>query len=163
MSLRKSGDTSPEGGIEPLGAMGEKPDGRRTPESIEAIRQVLTRHPEIRLALLFGSRARGRGRHDSDLDLALGGRGLDLLGLAAELSLATGLEVDLTDLEQAGYPLLRALLREGRVVYEGESGASASWRVAALSSTELDRPTFERMQTAFLRRLASRGQGSAER
>lgn len=125
---------------------------------IETIRQVLTRHPEVRFALLFGSRARGAARPDSDLDLALSGTRLDLLDLGAELSLATGIEVDLTDLEKTGYPLLRALLREGLVIYEGQRGAVGSWRAATLSSTELDRPWYERMQAGFLRRLAARGE-----
>ena len=128
---------------------------------IETIRQILGRHPEIRFALLFGSRARGKARPDSDLDLALRGTDLDLLGLCAELALATGVEVDLVDLvdlERAGYPLLRALLRDGLVIYQGQRGAFGRWRAEALSSTELDRPWYERMQAGFLRRLAARGE-----
>lgn len=35
------------------------------------IKQVLDRHPIIRLAILFGSLAKAEGRRDSDLDLAI--------------------------------------------------------------------------------------------
>lgn len=36
-----------------------------------SIQAALARHPEIRLAILFGSLATGEARPDSDVDLAL--------------------------------------------------------------------------------------------
>lgn len=48
---------------------------------------ALERHPEVELALLFGSRSRGEGaRPGSDVDVAVIGREVDTLGLAVELS-----------------------------------------------------------------------------
>ncbi|MFP3941832.1 MAG: nucleotidyltransferase domain-containing protein [Thermoanaerobaculia bacterium] len=107
------------------------------PQLQEAIRGVLRRHPEIRLAMVFGSRARGVAAPDADPDLAVEltrGAELDRLGLMAELRAATGLDVDVVDVSpgrRVSYPLLAALVREGVVVHEGaptrrQSSAPAS-------------------------------------
>jgi predicted nucleotidyltransferase len=63
----------------------------------------------IAVALLFGSRARGDHRADSDVDVAVLGD-VDRLALSAELSRATGHEVDVVDLADPGYPLLSAVI-----------------------------------------------------
>lgn len=122
---------------------------------IEALRRALSGRKDVRLALLFGSRARGRGRQDSDADVAVLGRDLDLLALAADLSGAARVEVDVVSLEDPGYPLLNALLRDSIVLHEGERGAAATWRTRALLQAETDRPGFERMRDAYLRKLAA--------
>jgi hypothetical protein len=80
--------------------------------------------------------------------------GFDQLRLMADLSEAAGVEVDVVSLEDPGYPLLNALLRESLVLHEGERGAAATWRSRALLDAETDRPGYERMRDAFLRRLA---------
>ena len=49
---------------------------------------------DVRLALLFGSRARGCLKPHSDADVAVEADGVDLWTLAADLSLAVGMEVD---------------------------------------------------------------------
>jgi len=104
--------------------------------------------------MLFGSRARGVSRPGSDVDLAVEAPGVDLRTLAADLSQAVGLEVDVVDLRKAGYPLLRSVLRDGRLVHQGRKGALGSWRSQAIGRVELDRPWFERMRDGFLRKLA---------
>jgi predicted nucleotidyltransferase len=81
------------------------------------IRQILSQHGDIRLAILFGSLAGGRATPQSDLDLAV------LMGvplstetkmiLIGELSQATGRPVDLVDLRVAGEPLLGQVLKHG--------------------------------------------------
>lgn len=121
------------------------------------LRGVLETHPEIELALAFGSRARDVERPDSDLDLAVGGESLDTLALTKDLTLATDLEVHVAELRGAGYPLLQALLRDGIVVYEGRPHAAAEWRTAAVLITETDRPNWERMRDAYLQKLAAHG------
>lgn len=122
---------------------------------IEALRRVLRGRQDIRLALLFGSRARDRARPDSDADVAVLGKDLDLLDLAADLSDAARVEVDVVSLEDPGYPLLNALLRDSIVLHEGERGAAATWRTRALLQAETDRPGFERMRDSYLKRLAA--------
>ncbi len=104
--------------------------------------------------MLFGSRARGRARPDSDADVAVEAPGVDLWTLAADLSQAVGLEVDVVDLREAGYPLLKSVLRDGLLIHQGRQGSLGSWRSQAIARTELDRPWFERMRDGFLRRLA---------
>ncbi|HET7510868.1 MAG TPA: nucleotidyltransferase domain-containing protein [Solirubrobacterales bacterium] len=122
---------------------------------VEALREALRGHRGVRLALLFGSRARGQGRPDSDADVAVLGEDLDLLELAADLSKAARAEVDVVSLDDPGYPLLNALLRDSIVLHEGERGAAATWRSRALLDAEIDRPGYERMRNAYLRKLAA--------
>lgn len=109
---------------------------------------------DVRLALLFGSRARGRARPGSDADVAVLGKDLDLLALAADLSDAAKVEVEVVSLDDPGYPLLNAILRDGIILHEAERYADAAWRSRALMQAETDRPGWERMQNAFLKRLA---------
>ncbi|MCI0507617.1 MAG: nucleotidyltransferase domain-containing protein [Gammaproteobacteria bacterium] len=87
-------------------------------ETITKIKQVLAGHPDVRLAIVFGSVAAGKERYDSDLDLAVDtckqmtvNKKMDLI---AELALATGRPVDLADLQTAGEPLLGQILRHGK-------------------------------------------------
>jgi predicted nucleotidyltransferase len=135
------------------------------PDLVATLCTVLGRHPEVRLALLFGSRARGVAGPEADLDLAVEvvrGEELDRLGLMAELSTATGLEVDVVDVtpgRRVGYPLQAALVRDGIVIHEGERHAEAEFRTRALLETSLDGPRYERMRDAYLGRLAGEARG----
>lgn len=79
---------------------------------------VLAQHPEIRLAILFGSMASGEGRAESDLDLAVDA-GMPLgaearIALIGELGEATGRPVDLVDLCSVGEPLLGQIVVHGK-------------------------------------------------
>jgi len=81
------------------------------------IRQILSRQGGIRLAILFGSLARGYATPQSDLDLAVltdaplsSEAKMTLIG---ELSQAIGRPVDLIDLRVAGEPLLGQILKHG--------------------------------------------------
>lgn len=131
-----------------------------------SIGSVLDRHPEVRLAIVFGSRARGVAKPEADLDLAIEavrGRELDRLALMADLRAATGLEVDLVDITpgcRVGYPLLHALNRDGVVIHETEPHAEAEFRTRALLQTSLDRPWYERMRDAYLAHLAAPSEAS---
>ena len=94
----------------------------------DSMQRVFARHPEIRMALLFGSLATGRAHPDSDIDLAVGaGRALTVaerMRLIAELAEATGRPVDLIDLHAVGEPLLGQILKRGRRIF-GSNGAYA--------------------------------------
>jgi predicted nucleotidyltransferase len=78
---------------------------------------LLAGSPFIRIALLFGSLAKGRATPESDLDLAVGaGRRLSVeerMALIAALASAFGRPVDLVDLATVGEPLLGQILQGG--------------------------------------------------
>ncbi len=84
----------------------------------EDVRAVLARHPEIRLAILFGSMATGRANRDSDVDLAVAReRALaadEKMALMSELAEATGRTIDLIDLHSVGILLLGQIVKRGR-------------------------------------------------
>jgi predicted nucleotidyltransferase len=126
---------------------------------LDQLREELAHREGVRLAMLFGSRARGLDRGVSDVDLAVEASGVDLLSLAADLSLAVGSEVDVVDLAEAGYPQLKAILRDGICVHEGNPGGLARWRARTIAQLETDRPWFERMRDAFLKRQAEATDG----
>jgi predicted nucleotidyltransferase len=83
----------------------------------DRLRQTLIAHGGIRLAIMFGSLARGGATQASDLDLAvLMDAPLSMetkLGLIDVLSQTFGRPVDLIDLQRVGEPLLGQILKYG--------------------------------------------------
>jgi predicted nucleotidyltransferase len=122
-----------------------------------ALSLFFARWPQVRLVLLFGSRATGKNAVDSDLDLAIDAPKDDLDPIAGALSAELGLEVDVIPVADVTIPLLEALVRDGVVVHEGKRGAAASWRTKALIDLETDRPWYARTRDAWLRRVADKG------
>lgn len=105
---------------------------------LAAVKTVLGARSDVRLALVFGSRARGDARPDSDLDVAaLFDADPDLLelgGLVSELESATGLEVDLVELRNlpSREPYLAYLIAaEGVAAFERAPGAFADYKTQA--------------------------------
>ncbi|MEW5965684.1 MAG: nucleotidyltransferase domain-containing protein [Pseudomonadota bacterium] len=92
-------------------------DGRPDPELLRALRQVLSEPGDVRLAILFGSRATGRATAQSDLDLAVMlSAPMDApqkIALIERVAASTGLPVDLIDLKRVGEPLLGQILKHG--------------------------------------------------
>ncbi|HLV19227.1 MAG TPA: nucleotidyltransferase domain-containing protein [Polyangiaceae bacterium] len=125
--------------------------------TLAALQAVLASDERVRLALVFGSVARGQTHATSDLDVAVQGRNLDLDRLAADLSQVSDGEVDVVSLDQVGIPLLEEIVRDGVVIYEAGAGTAAIWRSRALGRLELDRPWYARMRDAWLRRVAEEG------
>jgi len=119
---------------------------------------VFARHPEADLALLFGSRARGTAGPTSDLDIGVVGRAIDPLGLAIELTDATGIQADVVDLSHdPPFALLLAVLQDGVRLHEGRAGAHGRFLSHTLMVLETDLPAYRAMQRAFVRRVAERG------
>ena len=89
-----------------------------------SIKQVLDRHPDIRLAILFGSLAKGKADRDSDIDLAIDvGRPFTLhekIQLITELAETLGRPVDLVDIFSVGEPLLGQIVTKGKIL-QGDS------------------------------------------
>lgn len=98
------------------------------PDIDKQLQEVLTRFPELVLALLFGSVASGRQRADSDLDIAVAAKQAltanEKMAIIAALAQQTGRPVDLIDLKVVTEPLLGQILRHGRRLLgsDGEYG-----------------------------------------
>lgn len=79
---------------------------------------VLAAHPEIKLAIVYGSAARGQAGPNSDIDVAVkADRPLTAqqsMALIEDLATATGRPVDLIDLARVGEPLLGEIVRHGQ-------------------------------------------------
>src|SRR5262249_41323741 len=127
------------------------------PDAVAAVRAALHGRADVRLAIVFGSRATGRATPASDVDVAVLAPGVDMLDLTAQLSRATGHEVDVVPLEDAGVPLLARILREGVLAHEARRGCAARWRSHTLAALETDAPWFARMRDAWLDRVAVHG------
>ena len=119
--------------------------------------EVLAAFPEVRLALLFGSEARGTAGRDSDVDVAVDAPPTALGQVAAALSSRLGAEVDVVRLDTASIPLLEALIADGIVLHESRPGAGALWRSRVLAQLETDRPWYRRQRDAWIRRVAEHG------
>lgn len=96
---------------------------RRHWQLLHPLLQVLRTEPAVRLAVLFGSVARGDERGDSDLDLLVrlrDGSHVALAALEERLGYVNGRRVQLVSLEQAyRAPLLLAdVVRDGRVLVD---------------------------------------------
>jgi predicted nucleotidyltransferase len=122
------------------------------------LRAALTAFPRLRLAMLFGSQARGTAGADSDVDVAVVAPDTDVLAISSAVSLATGRDVDVIALgDDPGVPLLEELLRDAVPLYQAEPGAYALWRSHAFALVEIDGPAYVRQRDAWLARVASAG------
>jgi predicted nucleotidyltransferase len=132
---------------------------------LDRLRERAASLPEVRLAVLFGSTARGQARKDSDVDLGLLLKPVsrsERLHVEAELARAAGREVDFIRLDEAP-PLLRfEITREGVVLLEREEGLWASFKAKAMVDWWDWAPYARRIEGAAIRRLRERmahGQG----
>jgi predicted nucleotidyltransferase len=95
---------------------------------LDLIRSVLGRHPQVRSATLFGSRAKGTHTLRSDVDLVLDGNLalLDAEAIAAELEeLPLPYRFDVHALKWIAFtPLREHIERVGILIYAGEDGAA---------------------------------------
>lgn len=87
---------------------------------MEKLREVLIRHQDIKLCILFGSIAKDKSSSDSDLDIAVAAEqplsADEFLELSEALSAATNHKIDLLDLMTASGEILRQALSTGSVV-----------------------------------------------
>ncbi|EIK43040.1 DNA polymerase beta subunit [Cellvibrio sp. BR] len=81
---------------------------------------ALEKHPEINIAYIFGSVAKGTARPDSDLDIAVqDSKPLtteQYIALVEDLAIASGRAIDLIDLKTTGVPLLGEILQGQRLL-----------------------------------------------
>ena len=121
-------------------------------ELANQLRAALEGKPGLRLAVLFGSAARGKDHGGSDLDIGVlfGG---DTTAIEADLHRLTGRIIDLIDLAQAP-PLLRfEIARDGLLLIEEEPHAWADFKVRAMHDWWDFEPLARRFNQAAMRRL----------
>ena len=89
--------------------------------------RILSRHPGIRLAMLFGSHARGHPGSDSDIDLALLAEeplsGAAVCELVEAISSEFGCPVDVVDLYHAPQPILGQVFKGRRLLGDNRTYA----------------------------------------
>ena len=93
------------------------------PIAVEGLRGVMLKHPRVRRAVIYGSRAKGNYRPGSDIDLALDAPDLpfaELLQIEQEIDdLLLPYETDLALLAQIESPPLREhIARVGKTLWE---------------------------------------------
>lgn len=131
---------------------------------LEQLRSEIGDRPELKLAVAFGSTARGEARPDSDVDLAIL---LDpyspslRLETEARLGRAARRPVHVILLDEAP-PLLRfEIARDGVLLIERSEGLWPSFKAKAMIDWWEWAPTARRINAEVIRRLrekASRGQ-----
>ena len=130
--------------------------------SIEEIRQKLApvfKHPELRLALLFGSTLSGKLREQSDVDLAfLYNRPEDVVALTnSVIRLLHTDNVDVVDLKKAN-PLLKfAIAKNCKILYEKKQGMFNEFYSLAFRMYVDTKKLRSAQETAIRRFLEARG------
>ena len=98
-------------------------------ETLELVRNVLLRQPDIDLACVFGSFAQGRQTATSDIDVAVAAQDpIDpsrRLALHDAIASATGRAIDLVDLHRAGPLVLTQALTSGKRIVKRDTGVLA--------------------------------------
>ena len=126
---------------------------------LDRLRPCAAALPGVRLAVLFGSTARGQARKGSDVDLGIlldpdtsEARSRALL----DFDRAAGREVDVVFLNEAP-PLLRfEISRDGVLLHEQEKGLWTAFKVRAMVDWWDWSPYAKRIEDAAIRRLRER-------
>ena len=125
-------------------------------ETLRAVRLALCADPDVTLAVVFGSSARGTASGSSDLDIGVVGVTASRLpALAVTLSRLAGRQVDLIQLEAAP-PLLRfEIARDGVPLAERTEGLWPAFQARAMVDWWEWAPSARRFAEAAMSRLAS--------
>ncbi len=131
----------------------------------DLLRRALAPFPEVKLAVLFGSTARGQARPKSDVDVGilLEPYSVDLrFRVEAEIGRAAGREVDTVLLDNAP-PLLRfEIARDGILLFESEDQLWTTFKTRAMVDWWDWAPTHRMIAAGVARRLREQvghGQG----
>ena len=147
-------------------SLGEPPASPRTSRilsCVEALLDNLTRvlksGPPLRLAVLFGSHAKGRAHANSDVDVAILPRDPALslkleLALSAQLSARVGREVDLVRLDRASTLVRWEIARDGIVLVAEPKQEWVRFRASTASEHADIKDALHRSAELFRRRLS---------
>ncbi len=124
----------------------------------------LADHPELELALVFGSLASGQARPDSDIDVAVYPKKPlahhSLQALSDQIACATGRPVDLIDLSHADGALLRQILRSGKILFSKRPSIMGFLMERLLVWQEDLEPALTAMLSNRVKRFSSAAHGS---
>jgi len=99
---------------------------------LNRLAQWLEAQPDVRLAIVFGSVARGQARADSDIDIAIKAdrplRAERKMALIEGIAHLTGRPVDLVDLARIGEPLRGEVLKGHRLFGSDDAWAEQMLR-----------------------------------
>ncbi len=122
-----------------------------------SIQEVLSRHPEVRLCIIFGSIASGKDTPGSDVDIAVAAAyalsAEKLLELSEDLSAATKREVDLLDLNAATGLISQQALSTGVIVQNDDKDLYAKLISKMLVNQADMMPYHDRILTERRRRF----------
>lgn len=128
-------------------------------KDLRPLRHAFDGVPAVRLAILFGSAARGQERAGSDLDIGVlldEDGGGSLWEVEKALAEAIRTSIDLVDLRRAP-PLLRfQIARDGRLILERLEGEWKRFKVRALLDWWDWAPTARKLHRRAIDRLRSR-------
>jgi len=128
----------------------------RVMDLMERLRHRIGSLPEVKLAVLFGSHARGTAGPRSDVDLGLllePDTRSARLHIEAELGRAAGRSIDVIYLDEAP-PLLRfEISKDGLVLLEREDGLWTHFKAKAMVDWWDWAPLAKRIEDAAIRRL----------
>jgi predicted nucleotidyltransferase len=123
----------------------------------KAALEVLQRHPEVRLAYLFGSVAEGRQRATSDLDVGVFLEPVAdphvLERIQVELERAAGRNVDLVDLRMAPPLLAHHVVSRGRLLLARDEDERVAFATRVIAKY-LDTAHLRKVQHEYLRERA---------
>jgi predicted nucleotidyltransferase len=139
-----------------------------TLEQTDALSRLLANLPEVRLAWLFGSRARGRARPDSDWDIAVlveeaaaadaGAVKRTIFRLAGALGRAVPSEsIDLVLLNRAPALLRHRVLRDGVPLLVRSESERVRFMIRAIREYQDFEPRMRTNTRNRIARLAERG------
>ncbi|MCC7032089.1 MAG: nucleotidyltransferase domain-containing protein [Acidobacteria bacterium] len=126
----------------------------------------------VRLAFLFGSRARGQARRDSDIDVAVlldeeaarADRGATIRQVAAELGrTVSAAHLDLVVLNDAPALLRQRVLRDGIVLYQRSPADRVRFAVKAIRDYQDGQIRRERFTRARIRKLGAQSDDGGSR
>jgi predicted nucleotidyltransferase len=136
-----------------------------TSPALDLIVAALHSGPPLRLAILFGSTAKGTQRGDSDIDIGIIPEDPEMslaeeLTLQTEMSRVSGRQVDLVRLDRASTILRWQVVRYGRPLFEAEPFAMARFTADAIAEYLDFAPAFEHAAEDF-RRVLTAGRENA--
>jgi len=112
----------------------------------------LIEHPEIEMAILFGSYSKGTETVHSDIDLAIqlsSGKTMqadEKLNYLTQLGELLETDIDLIDLKKAGQPLLSQIIKYGKRL-KGQQAQYIELAIKNINTTQDFMPYIERMMS----------------